>query len=295
MTSLSEELDAFAEVEDEPAPADRVREPDEPKPRRARKPRSRHVRAHETGVPIPGEEQATVNLRHWTALGKTDPAHTKPFTRAGGFKGTAIKPIWTEKRMTEHFGPAGLGWGMNQPIFQLVPIEGNGELLVYCTVELWYREEPSNPAKLGAVFGVGGDKVISRGRDGLRTSDEAFKAAYTDALGNAMKHLGVAADVHIGLFDDSKYVREMTEAFAQPTITGNEQQQQPGAAERLLTPSRPSPAHIELLLREAAGKTQLPKDKAMTWFKNLDPEDQEILIAEKARRDTARQHRSSRQ
>src|SRR5690554_2076086 len=37
----------------------------------------------------------TNNLDLWNRLGKTDPAHTKKFSRAGGFKGTAIKPIYT--------------------------------------------------------------------------------------------------------------------------------------------------------------------------------------------------------
>ena len=44
------------------------------------------------------------NLRHWDALRKTDPKHTKPFQRAGGFRGTAIKPIYMTQMMTEYFG-----------------------------------------------------------------------------------------------------------------------------------------------------------------------------------------------
>jgi hypothetical protein len=154
----------------------------------------------------------TDNLRHWNALGRTDPAHTKGFQRAGGFRGTAIKPIWTELRMTEQFGPCGVGWGMDKPEFQLVPIDGNGELLVFCTVRLWYVD-PDGNGTVGTVYGVGGDKVITRRSSGLATSDEAFKACFTDALSNAMKHVGVGADVHMGLFDDSKYVREASEAF----------------------------------------------------------------------------------
>jgi hypothetical protein len=150
------------------------------------------------------------NLRHWDALGKTDPAHTKPFTRAGGFRGTAIKPIESVRRMTEHFGPCGMGWGMMKPEFQLVPIDGNGETLVFCTVCLWYDDGGQHCS----VHGVGGDKVVARGSAGLRTNDEAFKSAYTDALSNAMKHIGIGADVHMGRFDDSKYVEATRAEFA---------------------------------------------------------------------------------
>jgi hypothetical protein len=147
------------------------------------------------------------NLRIWSALGKTDPTHTKQFSRAGGFKGTAIKPIWITQRLTEQFGPCGEGWGFEKPEFQLVP--ALEELMVYCTVTAWYAGETAKQF----VYGVGGDKVITKFSSGLKTDDEAFKKAFTDALGNAFKFIGVGADVHMGLFDDSKYVREVAEEF----------------------------------------------------------------------------------
>ena len=34
------------------------------------------------------------NLKIWDSLKKTDPKHTKPFKRAGGFSGTAVAPIY---------------------------------------------------------------------------------------------------------------------------------------------------------------------------------------------------------
>lgn len=150
------------------------------------------------------------NLRHWSALSKTDPKHTKPFQRAGGFKGTATRPIWTEYRLTEHFGPCGRGWGFDEPVFTLAP--AGEEILVFCTLRCWYAEgEGTKPATL---YGVGGDKVLIKQQSGLRADDEAYKKAFTDALGNAFKHLGSGADVHMGLFEDSKYVAAMRKEFA---------------------------------------------------------------------------------
>lgn len=152
------------------------------------------------------------NLALWEKLGKTDPKHTKAFKRAGGFGGTAIKPIYTEQKMTEVFGPAGKGWGMGEPSFQVVP-GSDGQVAVYCTVSLWWSLETGG-AK--TVYGVGGDMVVVKQTSGLRTDDEAFKKAFTDAMGNAMKHLGMSADVHMGLFDDSKYVNELRSEMAEP-------------------------------------------------------------------------------
>jgi hypothetical protein len=141
----------------------------------------------------------------WDRLGKTDPAHTKTFKRAGGFSGTAIKPMWSYRRMTEEFGPCGKGWGINEPSFQVVPA---GEtVLVYCTVSVWY-EAPGQ-----VVFGVGGDMVAGKRGQYSVTDDEAFKKAYTDAVTNALKMIGVGADVHMGMFDDNKYVNTVAKEF----------------------------------------------------------------------------------
>ncbi len=164
------------------------------------------------------------NLRHWSALYQTDPAHTKPFTRSGGFRGTAIKPIYATQKMTEHFGPCGIGWGMEKPEFQLVNGD-NRELLVYCTVALWYLDGNAR----GTVYGVGGDKVIGYVKAGQNrperwdNDDEAFKKAYTDALSNAMKQIGVGGDVHMGQFDDSKYRDEVAREIEQRKHEQNEQ------------------------------------------------------------------------
>lgn len=151
------------------------------------------------------------NLDIWNKLGRTDPAHTKGFKRAGGFSGTAIKPIYTEQKMTETFGPCGIGWGIGEPTYQVVPAS-DGQVAVYCTVSIWFNHDGKVSAP---IYGVGGDLVVVKQSSGLRTDDEAFKKAFTDAISNAMKHLGMSADVHMGLFDDSKYVKQMEREAAE--------------------------------------------------------------------------------
>lgn len=147
------------------------------------------------------------NTKLWDVLGRTDPSHTKTFKRAGGFSGTAVKPMWSYRRMTEEFGPCGTGWGITCPEFQVINAEG--EILVYCTVSIWYGERHQQ------AWGVGGDKVLSKNKYGSATDDEAFKKAYTDAVTNALKMIGVGADVHMGMFDDNKYVNTMAKEFAE--------------------------------------------------------------------------------
>lgn len=199
------------------------------------------------------------NRKIWDSLGKTDPAHTKGFARAGGFRGTAIKPIYTTLKMTEEFGPAGYGWGMGEPTFQTVA-GSDGQVAVYCTVSLWYAAKPDDGERIvNTVWGVGGDMVVVKQSSGLRTDDEAFKKAFTDAVGNAMKHLGMSADVHMGLFDDSKYVseRRAEEAAAQAA-------DEPAAAPT----AKPSKAKMRESwgeMRDALDGCETIEDLALMW------------------------------
>jgi len=140
------------------------------------------------------------NLKIWDALRRPPSEALKGFKRGGGFSGTAIKPMWSIQAMTEHFGPCGEGWGITKPKFET--FNANNEILVFCTVSIWWNDLSNE------VWGVGGDKILVSQSSGLRTDDEAFKKAYTDAITNALKYLGVGADIHMGLWDGSKYADE---------------------------------------------------------------------------------------
>lgn len=218
----------------------------------------------------------TENTALWDKLGKTDPKHTKKFKRAGGFEGTAIKPMFSYRRMTEEFGPCGIGWGVGEPQFQVVP-GVNSEVMVFCTVGIWYSitNQPTPEAKEAGmaplysaahtVYGVGGDKIVSHIKanekynraERWENDDEAFKKAYTDAVTNALKLIGVGADVHMGLFDDSKYVNTMTAEF-----NGEEAPQKP------VTASKNDDARNLYSTLEAAMRMATTKAELRTWWQN---------------------------
>lgn len=189
------------------------------------------------------------NTEIWDKLRRVPPEHLKGFQRAGGFRGTAIKPMWSIHRMTEVFGPCGQAWGMDSPEFQTVP--AGDELMVFCTVSVWTENQVNG----GRVYGVGGDKVLAKGRDGLRSDDEAFKKAYTDAVTNALKHIGVGADVHMGLWDGNKYIDEAPEPKPEMAAVG-------GTTGASKAPSRPEYEKMVLAIRNA------PTLKAIDdWYK----------------------------
>lgn len=109
----------------------------------------------------------------------------------GRFSGTDINPMWRIKMLTEEFGPCGLGW-----YAEVVHrnIEKSGETMcTFIGLNLYvkYNGEWSKP-----IYGEGGNTFSSQTKSGYaQISDEAYKMAYTDALSNAAKQLGLGADV----------------------------------------------------------------------------------------------------
>lgn len=120
---------------------------------------------------------------------------------AGRLKGKSdINPQWKISLMTEIYGMCGIGWKFEVTEKTTVPIN-TGEVMLFMTVAVYIKngESWSEP-----VYGMGGDFIVKKERNGLYSNDEAYKMCLTDALGNALKYIGVAADVYEQL-NDTKY------------------------------------------------------------------------------------------
>lgn len=143
-----------------------------------------------------------MNTSLWDSVFKTDPAYTKQFSRAGGFKGTAISPMYLMLRATEAFGPIGIGWGFNE-------IESKiAEGVWFSRVKLWYMHEGNR----GEVEQWGATTMVNKRSSGdIFVDEEAAKKSVTDAVTKCLSYLGFAADVHMGMYDDNKYVAELRE------------------------------------------------------------------------------------
>lgn len=164
------------------------------------------------------------NLKLWDSVCKTDPSHTKSFVRAGGFRGTAIKPMWLVKMATEKFGPMGSGWGIKVEDTHVQAVDGTMDVLVFVAVNVWYinpdekKKIITESMKFWTGASWGGDYICKSTKNGPKTDDEAFKKATTDGMVKALSWLGFGADVHMGLFDDSKYVNSLEQEFAQEEL-----------------------------------------------------------------------------
>ena len=142
-------------------------------------------------------------MRIWTAVEKTDPAHTKKVNQRGGF--TAISAHYQVMRATEAFGPVGIGWGYETGTpFML-------DTLVVVPITLWHGQRDNT---FGPLYGSA-ELRDSKGR----LDQDAPKKATTDGLTKALSQLGFNADVFLGKFDDNKYVAQITQEFSGPVIT----------------------------------------------------------------------------
>ena len=147
------------------------------------------------------------NTALWDILKRTDPGATKPFQRAGGFRGTQIDPAWRLQMMTEVFGPVGFGWGWEQVEWTIA------ERMVFICARVWFSDPLNRERRFYTGPQWGGTEMVRRNRDGTeRPDDECFKMSMTDAIGKCFLQLGLAADVYLGQYDDSKY-REESEVF----------------------------------------------------------------------------------
>ncbi len=141
-----------------------------------------------------------MSMENWNNLCKV-PLDKLKKIEFGNLKGKSdINPQWRIKAMTEVYGECGVGWSHRLVEKNIVP-GANGEVLVFMQVAVRVGENVE-------ITGLGGSNIIVKNKHGLNSNDEAFKMAYTDALGTALKSLGVASEIYEGNFDGTKYKNE---------------------------------------------------------------------------------------
>lgn len=111
--------------------------------------------------------------------------------RLNGF--TDINSMWRIKRLTEKFGPCGIGWKTINEKYRTEP-GADGAVAAFCELDLVYRLDGGGWSE--PIHGDGGSMLVAKEKGGLYTDDECFKKARTDAIGNAGKLLGLGADVY---------------------------------------------------------------------------------------------------
>lgn len=135
------------------------------------------------------------NMRFYEKA-RSVPAEAKKTICAGRLKGmTDINPMYRIKRLTELFGPCGVGWWYEITNRQIVDDESTHQRAAFVDILLYYTDPETGDPSMG-IPGTGGAAFVTQERNGPYLSDECFKMALTDALSVACKALGIAADVY---------------------------------------------------------------------------------------------------
>lgn len=156
------------------------------------------------------------------------PADALKEIKAGRLKGMSdVNPMWRMKRMTEIFGPCGIGW--KYTIDRQWEEAHEGEVKCFCNVSLYIRD-PQTGEWSEPIPGNGGSSLVAKERNGSYVNDEGYKMALTDALSIAMKPLGIGANIWYGPkatgHNESKYeqyTKEQTDNGQQPTQSAGTQ------------------------------------------------------------------------
>jgi len=158
------------------------------------------------------------NMGVWDLI-RTPPSTALKLIGAGRLKGKSdINPQWRFEAMTQVFGPVGDGWKYTIDNLWLEPV-ADGQIVAFAQVSISFKmgDTWSEP-----IPGIGGNKLVEQESSGLHVNDECYKMAVTDALGVAMKALGMAADVYAGQIDGSKYSRPEREPAYRETELPNQ-------------------------------------------------------------------------
>ena len=166
------------------------------------------------------------NLHIYRQVSSVPEDAQKPFESSWGKKLTEINGMWRIQKLTELFGPCGEGWFTEVTRQERVDFP-NGEICVFTDINLYLKDTKTGRWSK-PIRGTGGNRLVLKNADGLFIDDEAYKKAYTDALGIACKALGFGADIYWGR-NDSKY-DSGTATTASPSAKASDSKPETAAA-----------------------------------------------------------------
>ena len=143
------------------------------------------------------------NKALWQRVCVTDPKAVKAIT-GKQYSGNSPKPYWIIERLTDEFGPCGIGWGFNI-LNERIERFSDTDTLHIAVVRLWYLLD----GKRGELEQIGQTKAsYTTSKGSFLLDEDAPKKSVTDALIKCASYLGFAGDIFSGRWDDSKYVAE---------------------------------------------------------------------------------------
>jgi hypothetical protein len=140
------------------------------------------------------------NLSIWSRFEDIDPKFTKPIT-GKTYRGTSPNPHYVIRCLTEMFGPVGVGFGWIVEREEFTPL--GDEVLHWCRISFWHTD------RANTFDAYGQTKALMKTKNGMMVDEDAPKKSLTDAITKAASQIGVAANIFLGRWDDSRYVAQV--------------------------------------------------------------------------------------
>lgn len=141
------------------------------------------------------------HLQIWNRFADIDPKFAKPIT-GKDYTGISPNPQYMIRCLTELFGPVGqgFGWRILEDGFQQL----GDTHLHWCRIEFWHTSRDNTFEAYGQTKAA---YVTSKGFH--RVDEDAPKKSLTDAITKAASQIGIAANIFLGRWDDSRYVAQV--------------------------------------------------------------------------------------
>lgn len=144
-----------------------------------------------------------MSLELWSKVEKTNPKYTKK-ANVKGNQITSIAPQYQIKNVTEQFGVYGKTWGFKSLEFDYT-LKDLGLVVLHA---VFFFPDGEFPIKNAQALFIDNAKT--------KVDDNFAKKLETDTLTKAISKLGFNADIFLGLFDDVKYLNDVTLEFNPP-------------------------------------------------------------------------------
>ena len=147
------------------------------------------------------------NLELWNKVEKTNPKYTKK-ANVKGNNITSIAPQYQIKNVTEQFGVYGKTWGFKYLDFDYTLVDSVGIVVLHA---VFFFPDGEFPIKNAQSIFMDNAKT--------KVDDNFAKKLETDTLTKAISKLGFNADIFMGLFDDVKYLQQVTDEYSKEWAT----------------------------------------------------------------------------
>lgn len=173
------------------------------------------------------------NLKLWKSVEKTPPDMTKPVSY-GKRKYTTVDPQWQLRVATSLWGPYGHRWGMRNIKYRIEEIKSNDKVCLETRDEqnklVSSTEILADFIKYSIILeaeffypvdeeGEASFQIIND--DKYSVDDEVLKKIITNTRSKALSWLGFSADVFLGKFEDTAYVKDLQIKFGDQDATLN--------------------------------------------------------------------------